>query len=549
MIIKDIKITNFKSMYGEHYFNFIDLEGLVKLSGPIGAGKTSLGEAIIYGLYGNVKDHKIPNLVSWNCRECTVEMNLVCKNREIHIVRCNCSPLVVEVNGKTLAAPSKNDIQNLLEEEFYDVPKLAIEKMCIISFNQFNSLASMSAGETKQFLDEVFGFKTFSDYNDKVVVELKDVRKVQYDNQAVYADTIKQIENLKNKKAQQQAELSSSINIDGIAETKQRIIEDGKELRAKKDELTTKYNSEYSVLNNQRTEIMTLGKVAKEWYNKFKSGTCPTCGHPINATDLEEHKNKIQEYATQYREVDAKINELTTKYNSEVSVYDEQLKNMRAELQNIETKVRMYENSQRLISENYDSLISEYEDKANSLKEQIDKADIEIGEWNELNELFTKTLRYKLLDTLVPHINSSIQQYLNKLNMNYRIQFDQEFKSHIYVDGYDKDISYKDLSTGQRKTLDIAIIFGILQNVIANVNCNVFFLDELFSNMDADARSTMLEVLHTSLAKDRCIFVINHAEMPDDFFEHKMRVALHNKRIDVKKTEHIVKASKYEKVF
>ena len=27
MIIKDIKITNFKSLYGEHYFNFDDLDG------------------------------------------------------------------------------------------------------------------------------------------------------------------------------------------------------------------------------------------------------------------------------------------------------------------------------------------------------------------------------------------------------------------------------------------------------------------------------------------------------------------------------------------
>ena len=48
-------------------------------------------------------------------------------------------PLQVSVNDKLIAASSKRDTQAILEEELYDVPKLAIEKMCIISFSAFNS--------------------------------------------------------------------------------------------------------------------------------------------------------------------------------------------------------------------------------------------------------------------------------------------------------------------------------------------------------------------------------------------------------------------------
>ena len=80
MIIKDIKITNFKSLYGENYFNFMDLDGLIKLSGPIGAGKTSLAEAILYGLYGTIKGQNNTSLVAWNTQECEVEMNIISKN-------------------------------------------------------------------------------------------------------------------------------------------------------------------------------------------------------------------------------------------------------------------------------------------------------------------------------------------------------------------------------------------------------------------------------------------------------------------------------------
>ena len=88
-------------------------------------------------------------------------------------------------------------------------------------------------------------------------------------------------------------------------------------------------------------------------------------------------------------------------------------------------------------------------------------------------------------------------------------------------------------------------------NVIANVDFNIFFLDELLSNMDADSRYIMLTVLKDTLAENRTIFVVNHAEMPDDFFNHKIRVSLQTKKIvDAKKKEEvIVKTSKYEKIF
>ena len=82
-------------------------------------------------------------------------------HKEVHIIRNIREPLIVEINGKTLSASNKKDTQAILEEEVFDIPKLAVTKMCIISFNAFNSLASMSLGETKQFLDDIFGFKLF----------------------------------------------------------------------------------------------------------------------------------------------------------------------------------------------------------------------------------------------------------------------------------------------------------------------------------------------------------------------------------------------------
>ena len=89
MKIQNITIRNFRSIYGEQYFDFESLEGLVKLSGVIGTGKTSLGEALLWGLFGKVKEHNNPSLASWHVKnsECSVEMNLISRNKEINIKR------------------------------------------------------------------------------------------------------------------------------------------------------------------------------------------------------------------------------------------------------------------------------------------------------------------------------------------------------------------------------------------------------------------------------------------------------------------------------
>lgn len=549
MRLHNIRIRDFKSLYGDNYFDFDTLDGLVKLSGAIGSGKTSLGEAIIWGLFGTIKKINNTHLIAWNTKACEIEINLESKGHNINILRNIKENLQIHVDGKLLIASNKRDTQQILEEEYFDVPKLTVIKMCVISFNEFNSIAAMNPGETKQFLDNVFGFKTFTEYNEQSVVEKKEEVRQQTELNAIYTETENQMQYLINKKSEQQKELSNSIDIDKLTEDRAIYVDKGKALKDKFNELTAEYKQKDSDMYNKMLELSTLGKVAKNNYNTFKSGKCPTCGHEVDNDKIEEYKSTMLKYAASYKEIDAARIQLKNEYQPKIDALNKEISELRTLISDIDTKIKIHENNKRLINENYDALINEYKEKLVSIKSKIDKSDIEIGEWNEIGDLFAKTLRYNLLDTLIPNINSSIQYYMNKLDQNYSVEFDKEFKPHIYIDGYQKEISYNSLSTGQRKTLDMAVIFGVLQNIIANVNFNVFFLDELFSNLDSDSRNTMLDLLNSTLAKDRSIFVINHAEMNDDYFKHKIRVKLSNKKIKVKKDEIVVRASIYDKVF
>jgi DNA repair exonuclease SbcCD ATPase subunit len=549
MIIKDIKITNFKSLYGEHYFNFDDLDGLIKLSGSIGSGKTSLGEAILYGLYGSVKTHKNPNLIAWGTKSCCVEINLVSKGKNINILRDIYQPLKITVDGKLVGASNKRDTQQILEEELFDVPKLAIERMCIISFNQFNSLASMNPGQTKEFLDNVFGFKTFSEYNNVIVNERKNQMTENTRLQTLLNETKSQIEYLLQKKENQKQKLHESIDIDKLKADREELVKQGKQAKTDKEQINKELEEKKTSIISQMSEYALLGKQEKEYYNTFKSGKCPTCGNEIDPSKISESKDKMMEYVDKWKALDAEKKVLESEYQVKITEKNNEIQSLKEAIEKIDSQITVYKNNIKLLNENYDNLISDNEIKLKEYEKQLSASDIEIGEWNEMNELFSKTLRYKLLNSLIPQINKSIQYFINKLELDYVISFDQEFKSHITTENNFKEIQYSDLSTGQRKSVDVAIIFGIIQNIIANVNFNIFFLDELMSNMDAEARNNMLSILKETLSENRTIFVINHAEMQDDFFNHKIRVRLNRKKIMGKSEEIFIKNSTYEKVF
>lgn len=577
MFINKITITNFKSVYGTQEFDFRKLQGLNKLTGPVGAGKTTLCEAILYALYGQVKNQKNPSLVSWNTKEMEVSIELKSNNKLLYIKRGNLKQTDFFVDNVQIPASSKRDMQDIIND-YYDVPRMVVERMCIVSFDTSKmTLASMSPSDTKQFSDDVFGFSTFTQYSDVSnrckLDSIEELKKIEISIRGTETN----IETLTRKMNEQIKSIKSGTNENdvknNILSIKEKIEISEKnlaELQGDLDNRIKSYNTNISRAQSELEDFLAKkkaseieGKHTRQIYEKVKNGKCEVCGNRVSDIEINNINNKITELTAVWKEANTcakqkqkELDELKQSAEADklavknaVITYNKEINILKGKLHAEQMKLKEMDTRLDAIQSNYSDMIEISKKELEELVRQRSKLSRKSSNWTEMTELLTKTFRYNLLGQIVPQINDAIGAYITHTGLPFHIEFNEEFKPKIYSYYYKKDIPYSSLSTGQKKSVDMSVIFGILNCVISQTGFNVIILDELFSNMDADIRQTMLEILRANAKDGHSIFVINHADMDDSYFDHKMQVTQKRSNIKVKGVEIPVNKSIYNIVF
>ena len=545
MYIQKIKITNFKSIYEPLEINFNEVTGLWKISGSVGSGKTTIGEAIIFGLFGSVGGKNNSDLISWGEKHGLVETWCTSKGRSIYIKRemnsYGQSPIYVEIDGEELIFTNKRDAQQQLEKEYFDTSKVALELLCIISFNNFKSLATLNTSDAKKFLDQVLGFYTLTQYADKCK-ELK-YNNLKYVNgiQTEIGKLESQIFKLK--------EISNVEKIDGeIEEVKNNI----KSLKNEIESINHTYKQnldealkEKSKLEKERAGVETLGKNKAKEIKFIENGVCPTCGAPIDQSQLDIKKQEKDALGKQYKMLSDKILEVIKVMKELSDDYESTLKPFKDQLQETQTLLIKLQEQEKRLSINIgeiDNLNARIQEKNITLNEHMS----EDAEWEMLFNLLSVTVRSKILQSFIPSLNKNILKYTQILHIPYLIQFDPTFKCNVQICGMNQDIALSSLSTGQLKTVDMVIILGVLGTIIGTQHCNIIFLDELFSNLDAGLRNDMCTVLRNFIAPDETIFIISHTELDNSYFDGDIHMKLELKNQYEKHSKATINYLKHE---
>ena len=493
MQIQRIKIENFKSIYEPFEIDFNNIKGLWKISGAVGSGKTTIGEAIIYGLFGTINGKNNGDLISWGRKKGLVEIWCVSKGRNIYIKRelksYGQSSLYVEVDGEEIVFTNKRDAQQQLEQEYYDTSKVMLELLCIISFNNFKSLATLNTSDTKKFLDQTLGFYTLTEYAE-ACKELKSENLT----------SISRLNNLISQLESQVEKLEELSNVEIIEGNMDVVKSQINEFETEYKEVSSKYSDEQKLLETEkvnlcqkRASIVTLGNNKKREIEFIEKGICPTCGAPIDQSQLEIKKQEKDLLTKNYLEIQEKIKAIDDQIstlNLEKTHETESISRTITSLKQLLTRLEGQAQRQGLNREEIYSIrlkIAEHD------KERV-KYQTEDAQWEQLYNILSYQIRAEILQSFIPALNLNILKYTQRLHLPYIVQFDSNFKCNIRLCGIDKDIPVSSLSTGQLKTVDMVIILGVLGTVIGSNGINIMFLDELFSNLDADLRNEMCQV-------------------------------------------------------
>lgn len=523
MKIEKIKIERFKSYYEPYELDFNDVKGLWKISGSVGTGKTTIGEAILFGLFGTVSGKNLSELVSWGRKNAIVEIWCVSNSRNIYIKRDitshGTSSIYVEIDGEELVFTNKRDAQKQLEEEYFDVSRVTMELLCIISFNNFKSLATLNTADTKKFLDQVLGFYTLTQYADACkVLKSENMNRVNNVDRQISQLTaqIEKLEELSNMEI-------IDGNIDEYNDHIKKIKDEMLEISNSHEKIMTELNMKDKELRASAAKIQALGNAKNKEIAFIEKGVCPTCGAPIDQSQLEIKKQERDAFLNQYKGIANDVKENNRVITENSTQYNETLAPLKKQIEEYKVKIVKLKEQANRINLNKDAinkLIKEQKSKNKELNGYI----AEDANWERLYGILANDVRMKILESFIPALNKNIMQYAQQLHQPYIVSFDNSFKCSVSLCGYNNDIPLSSLSTGQLKTVDMMIILGILGTVIGSASANVIFLDELFSNLDGNLRNDMCSVLKNFITDGDTIFVISHQDLDDRYFNGTIKL-------------------------
>lgn len=516
------------------------------VTGGNGFGKSTIANAIIFGLYGRVEGKNLPDLPNRINGDMVVKIDVTCGANNVVIERgLKPKRFSVKINNIDYDQAGKTNVQEYLEKEIYKIPFHVFKNIIILSINEFKSFINMSNKDKRNIIDRLFGFSILNDMlqviRDKRR-DLKDEIKTVDDELNQLADNIvsinEKIEALEeitsNKKNDRIIELKDKLKI--LIEQKNRLIEIKTKLQERYD-LIEKEIDEHKTLYNTSNDELTE---AKRKVTLRKQKKCPLCESPLD-TDFhknikEENENKMTRLPLYMEQVKIKIDKLKesaydnrTKQDAvleKASSLSTQIQHFKEELTDIAKNIKTNDDQQ---FEHLKQLIDDFKDKEkDKTKIKTKKSEDDYFLNMMENILGDEGVKNLALKTILPALNTSIASMANEMHLHFQIRFDEHFDCIINHLG--EVINPSTLSTGEKKKADFVIIISIIKMLkLRFPQLNLLFLDEIFSSVDSDGVHSILKILNIVIKENNInAFVINHTVLPHELFDKKIEIYREN---------------------
>lgn len=572
IIFKTICIQNFLSVGNEklilNFQNGINLiTGLNKdKDSKNGCGKTTILDALYWSIFGNtIRDIKKDRIVHNHSKEtCSVELEFnitgLDGNTIEYKIERTLNPSKVHLYKKevdtTYSTIQKTDEAIL---ELIGANEELFRNSVIMSLDNTLPFMAQKKIEKRKFIEGILQINIFSDMLLKVRSDYNENKKgfeiltnkftekqktiSFFEEQKIKNEEIKKqkIEILQNKIKENEEKLKNNQN-QTLLDTKTKIedsLKKTEEAIKKIEEKTIKISDSLLEFTKKEATLHTEIENIQKQVNSFKNktGTCPTCKKKLSDEDdssIEIHINELlegintkkQEFDTVSKERHSIFNEKTLflKKSQELSDLYKSLTQKNTKIDSLIRENSSISDKNIELNESITSISQEKDYTQDKIKEIFD----ELGELEDILLKEQKNIRILenskvilseegvktyIIKKLLVLLNNKLNFYLKKLEAPCTCTFDEMFEETI-INENNKECSYFNFSGGERKRIDLAIIFTF-QDILksqAGIHYSLNMYDELFdSALDEVGSSKAIDILKENSEKNnQSIYIISH---------------------------------------
>lgn len=556
IVFKKVRYKNFLST--GNVFTEIPLNenATTLIVGENGAGKSTFLDAITFSLFGKpFRNINKPQLVnSINEKDCVVEVEFSIGKKEYKVIR-GIKPNVFEiyVDGSLLNQDAKSkDYQDHLEKLILKMNYKSFTQIVILGSTNFTPFMQLSAADRRTVIEDLLDIQIFSSMN--VIVKskihtLKDEAaqlKIQIDNTKDKIDlhkkhldelkkNTKELVDAKKKEFEENSQTLKDIAIE-LTEKENQI--ETIVLSISDEETSTK---KFQKLNQLEAKIEgNIQKLEKDIEFYSVNSTCPTCDQAINNKDEKVHtcNSKISELTDGLTKLKEESDAVLQRINT-IKATQKELKTLEQDLVRITTNRKQIRSYIAKLQEEIDVIESKpamsdefkaqskqllnalqtFNDKRKEVSEQLQNYDI------VAQLLKDGGIKSKIIKQYVPVINKLVNKYLAAMDFFVNFNIDEEFKETIKSRHRD-DFSYENFSEGEKKRIDLALLFTwrSVAKLKNSVNTNLLIFDEVFDgSLDINGTEEFMKLINM-MNDNTNIFVITHkSDQMVDKFKHTIR--------------------------
>ena len=512
------------------------------ISGSNGSGKSSILDAIVFGLYGKPfrKINKPQLINSINQKELLVELEFSV-GAQTFLIRRGLKPAVFEIwkNGVLLNqdAASK-DYQEYLEQNILKLNFKSFSQIVILGSATYVPFMDLPAGSRREIIEDLLDIQIFTTMN----IILKE--KIN-DNKQKIADNKYELDLIKSKieSAQENSESIRKIKEIEVEKIKEKMLETISKIDENTkcvEDIETEINANLETIQDKQSvkkKHESLKKLKTELTLKLSTfendllfyhdnDNCPTCKQGIDQNFKqhivdEKQKNK-KEINDAFIKLDDKI--LTVeKRLDEISTVEDIIQSLHLKAGGIRAEIKILkntlisckndlQNAQKDVDEVDMSKVEEYIKQLNDIqKEQENLYEDRETLGVAASMLKDGGIKTRIIRQYIPVMNKLINKYLALFDLFVDFRLDENFNEEI-KSRFRDTFSYSSFSEGEKLRISLAVMltWRAVAKLRNSVSTNLLIMDETLDGaLDGTGIENLIDTLHNLNDNDN-IFLISH---------------------------------------